>query len=324
MSDINIAEPFLAKEGRLRLPKSLSDMEVRITTAPVAGGNAVALRLFDRHNIFLPLENLGMSDNGFQAVREMLRLGEGLVLVTGPTGSGKTTTVYSMLEKLGGTDKNIVAVEDPVEFAVPFVRQINVDTAHGITMTSGLRTILRMDPDVVFLGEIRDGEAARIAMRAASSGKYVLSTLHTRDVASTITALRDVDIADRSIAGNLTGIINQRLLRRLCPKCKKPQALTPVHQQRFKIANLPVPDELCVPKGCDACRHTGFQGRTGVFEGALIREAIADAINESDSERNLHELLRSTGVVSLTTDALTKVSAGVTSIDEALNVHWLS
>ena len=324
LAELNIAEPFLPQEGRVRLPPSMSELEVRITAAPVAAGDAIALRLFDGKNIFLPLESLGLSDTAFQNVNAMLRLREGLVLVTGPTGSGKTTTVYSMLESLGGTNTNAVSIEDPVEFAVPFVRQMSVDAKHGVTMTNGLRTLLRMDPDVVFLGEIRDVEAAHIAMRAASSGKYVLSTLHTRDVASTITALRDMEISDRSSAGNLTGIINQRLLRRLCPNCKKPVSPTNDQKKQFAIANVSAPNEVFEPGGCELCRRTGFRGRVGAFEVAIIDENLANAIAGGDSEAHVKKLMRSGGVASLMTDALIKVANGIACMDDALSVHWLS
>ena len=324
LSRLDIAEPFLPKEGHLGLPASLSDLEVRITVAPVATGEAVALRLFARDSIFLPLGELGLSEQALAVVSEMLRLGEGLVLVTGPTGSGKTTTVYSMLENLSAAEQNIVSIEDPIEFAVPFVRQMGVDDKHGVTMTKGLRTILRMDPDVVFLGEVRDHEAADIAMRAAGSGKYVFTTLHTRNVASTVTTLRDMRISDRSLAANLTGIINQRLVRRLCHACQKPVAVSPAEGERFRQADCAAPEEVYVPVGCDQCRGTGYRGRVGVFEVALVRNNIADAIAHGDSERHLEQLLRSAGMADLQTDGLQKAASGVTSLEEALGVHWLA
>ncbi len=323
LADLDIAEPFRPQEGRVRLPDSVSDLEVRITTARVAAGDAIALRLFDGKNIALPMGSLGFSGESMELVDEMLRLGEGLVLVTGPTGAGKSTTVYSMLEMLGGPESNIVSIEDPVEYAVPFVRQMAVDAKHDITMASGLKTILRMDPDVIFVGEIRDAEAARMAMQAASSGKYVLTTLHTRDVASTVTALRDMGIGDRSIAGNLTGIINQRLRRRLCSSCKTSRKPTEEEMRRFKVAGLTPPASVAMPGGCELCRDTGFRGRVGVFEVALVDATLANAISGGDSENHLKELLRSKGVASLLTDALSKAAAGVTSFEEAIAVHWL-
>ena len=324
LGDLDIADPFHPQEGRLNLPTSLSDLEVRITSARVAAGDAIALRLFDGTNIFLPLANLGLSDAGLTSVEEMLRLGEGLVLVTGPTGSGKTTSVYSMLATLGSVDRNVVSIEDPVEFSVPFVRQMSVDHKHDVTMTSGLRTMLRMDPDIIFLGEIRGDEAAQIAMKAASSGKYVLSTLHTRDVASTVTALRDMTIGDRSIAGNLTGIINQRLLRRLCPNCKERKMVTDAQRESVERAGLPVPNEVFEPVGCETCRSTGYRGRVGVFEVALMNQPLKDAIADGASENQIKEILQSNGVKALLGDSLTTACDGVTSVDEALSVHWLS
>ena len=322
MADLDIAQPFRPQEGRVRLPSQLSDLEVRLTSARVAAGDAIALRIFDGSNIFLKLGSLGLGEVASQAVDTMLQFGEGLVLATGPTGSGKTTTVYSMLANLGSVACNLVSIEDPVEFAVPFVRQMNVDTKHGVTMTSGLRTILRMDPDVVFLGEIRDPEAAQIAMQAASSGRYVLSTLHTRDVASTVTALRDMSISDRSIAGNVSGIINQRLVRRLCPNCRESLSPTDGQIERFQRAGVSPPAEVFVPHGCDLCRDTGYRGRIGIFEVARIEPELAAAISSGEGETQLRDLLRSQGAHSLLTDALTKAAQGITSVDEALGARW--
>ncbi len=221
MAGLDSADPFRPKEGRVEFPASADQAEARITTAPVAGGEAAALRLFTRSDVHIPLPVLGLSESALGAVESMIRQSEGLVLVSGPTGSGKTTTVYSMLESLGSSNRMIVSVEDPVEFAVKFVRQMEVSVRHGITMTDGLKTVLRMDPDVIFLGEIRDAAAAEITMRAAGSGRYVFSTLHTRDVAGVFTALRDFGLTDRSIAANVSGVVNQRLMRRLCIRCRR-------------------------------------------------------------------------------------------------------
>lgn len=324
---LDITDPFRPQEGRIA-SLTIPHLEVRVTSAQVAGGEAIALRLFDARQIFLSLQSLGLSDRAYASIQDMLKLGEGLVLITGPTGSGKTTTVYSMLQTLGaasdgGSVGNIVSVEDPVEFPVPFVRQLAVDSKHGITMTTGLRTILRMDPDVVFLGEIRDPEAAHIAMRAANSGKYVLSTLHTRDVASTVTALRDMDIADRTAAGHLTGIINQRLVRKLCPECKQSATTTAAEAAHFQSADVAPPDVLFTPVGCAACRDTGYRGRTGVFEVALVDDTLSNEISCGADESELYSALRERGVPSLLHDALTKAAQGVTSLSEATSVRWL-
>jgi type II secretory ATPase GspE/PulE/Tfp pilus assembly ATPase PilB-like protein len=323
LANLDIADPFHAQEGRLRLPSTMSDVEVRITSSPVEGGEAVALRLFSRGNLVRQLTGLGLSEPALAKVDCILRNGEGIVLVTGPTGSGKTTTVYTMLAELGSDTRNIVSIEDPVEYQVPFVRQMAVDERHAVTMTSGLKTLLRMDPDVVFVGEIRDLEAADIAMRAASSGKCVFSTLHTRDVASTVTACRDLHIDNRSLAGNLTGIINQRLVRRLCTECRERIQPDDSDLELFAARGLQPPSNLFRPNGCGHCLGRGFLGRIGVFEVAAISDPLRDAVARGCTEAELRDLLRSTGTVSLLDDALDKVREGVTSVTEALEMSAL-
>lgn len=323
LANLDIADPFRPKEGRLRLPAAMPDVEARITTSPVSGGEAVAVRLFTRETGFHRLDQLGLSEHALAAVNSMLRRGEGIVLVTGPTGSGKTTTVYSMLETLLCEEQNIVSIEDPVEFPVAFVRQMEVDARHGITMASGLRTLLRMDPDVIFLGEIRDGETADIAMRAASSGKYVLSTLHTRDAAGTITALRDLHGDCRSLAANLTGIVSQRLVRRLCPHCRQPIATTDERQRLPEEIGALLPDTTFGAKGCEQCRGTGYHGRIGVFEAVVVENAVREAIVQGLPEGELRQVMRSCGTPSLTADAIVRVQEGITSVAEVLQMRWL-
>lgn len=324
LANVDIADPFRPKEAHLRLPIALADLEIRLTSIPVAGGQAIALRLFDPEKISLELGALGFSESALDSIRHMMKRNEGLVLVTGPTGSGKTTTVYSMLQSLGDEQQNIVSVEDPVEFSVPFVRQMNVDLKHDISMTSGLKTILRMDPDVVFVGEIRDLETAAIGVQAANSGKYIFSTMHTRDVASTITALRDLNIDNRSLSAILSGIINQRMVRRLCKQCKNAYDSTPEERFKFEALGLEVPDQLYEPIGCNSCRGTGFHGRIGIFEVANVTKELASAIFDNQSASEIEQMLRSSGTVSLEWDALAKAASGVISFKEAIGVRWLA
>jgi len=323
LARLDIADPFHPQEGRLRLPPDMAHLEVRITISPVVSGEALALRIFDRESVFRPLERLGLSERSMSVIDGITQRAEGLVLVTGPTGSGKTTTVYSLLEALGRRERNIVSIEDPVEFPASFVRQMEVDERHGVTMTRGLRTLLRMDPDVMFLGEIRDTEAAEIAMRAASSGKYVFSTLHTRDVASTITALRDLHVDARSLAGNLTGIISQRLVRRLCPECRQTASLTGEDRSLLQMHGIEPPAQWFRAAGCSACRGTGYRGRIGVFEVVLADDGLLREIACGAPEHELREYIRRLGTADLTSDALTKVCAGVTSLDEAMKMCWV-
>ncbi|MBI3864144.1 MAG: Flp pilus assembly complex ATPase component TadA, partial [Planctomycetia bacterium] len=322
MSRLEIAQPFEPQEARVHLPESMLDVEVRITTVPACGGEAVSLRLLKNEETPASLGVLGLSPGGLASVAQMIQQGEGLVLVTGPTGSGKTTTVHAMLRLLDNGARNIVSIEDPVEYRVPAIRQVSVDARHGLTMTRGLRTVLRMDPDVVFIGEVRDVEALEIAMRAASSGRYVFSTLHTRDVASTVTALRDLHADDLSLAGNLRGIVCQRLIRKLCLECCSHSAATAEERAAFAAEGIEPTEELSRPEGCEACRGTGYLGRIGVFETLVVSGKVADAIQTGSSEDDLRRLIRSEGTVSLTAEALKLARDGVTSFDEARSIKW--
>jgi len=321
LGKLDIVDPFKPQEGRLSLPLAYKGCEVRITTAPVHDGQALALRLFSSERLFQPIESLGLSHAALDAVERMLKLKSGLVLVTGPTGSGKTTTIYSLLHRLSAWAPNIISIEDPIEYGLPFMRQLTVDPRHGVTMTSGLRTILRMDPDVVFLGEIRDGEAADIAMRAASAGRYVFSTLHTRDIASTITALRDLHVDQRSLASNIVGIISQRLVRRLCPDCCRPSAATVAEIAAFESAEIPSPSELMHPVGCEKCRNTGYRDRTGLFEAVAMDGAASDAVTAGMPESDFAVVLRKAGAETLLVDGLRKAAAGITTVEEILGTR---
>jgi len=321
----DIADPFHPHEGRLRLPARGWDCQARLTTSPVAGGEAVCLRLLSNDSMRRTLDNLGLSASPRAAILEILQRGEGMVLVTGPTGAGKTTTVYAMLRELEHERPhlNVATIEDPVEFTAPFLRQLSVDQQHGFTMAQGLRTMLRMDPDVVFVGEIRDAETAETSMRASSSGKYVLSTLHTRDVAGSLTALRDLGISNWSLSANVTGVISQRLVRRLCERCRCSHPIDDRDRELFQQHGIAPPEALFEPVGCEHCRQRGYVGRTGVFEAAVTNLDLAAAVSRGVSEEELRQLLRSTGTLSLTADGLKKVADGITSMAEVRQMHWL-
>jgi general secretion pathway protein E len=324
LANLDIASPFQPLEGRLRLPEGLTDIEVRITTAPVAGGEAVSLRILVRSRVFLPLESLGLSAAALETILGMVRSVEGLVVVTGPTGAGKTTTVYSMLDAIASEERNMLSIEDPVELAVPFIRQMSVDERHGITIASGLRTILRMDPDVVFVGEIRDAETAGVAMQAANSGRYVLSTMHARSIASTITAFSDLRVDRRSLAGNLAGIVNQRLVRRLCTRCREEAPVADRHRAVYEEAGIEPPRTLFRPRGCQHCRHSGHHGRIGIFEVGRMGPEIRAAIHAGEGDRRLQDILAAAGIRPLIVDALAKIGDGVVDFDEAMRMHWLA
>jgi type II secretory ATPase GspE/PulE/Tfp pilus assembly ATPase PilB-like protein/nucleotide-binding universal stress UspA family protein len=329
LADLDISAGIRPLEGRLRLPDGMDETEVRITTAPVAGGEAVALRLLVRSRVFLPLEHLGMSESDLEATRGMIRSVEGLVVVSGPTGSGKTTFAYSMLESLAasgdhGADRVMTSIEDPVELAVPFMRQMETNAKQGITFASGLRTLLRMDPDVIFVGEIRDQDTAAVAMQAANSGRYVVSTMHARSAVSTITALVGMGLDRRLLSTNLTGIVNVRLVRRLCPECRRAEPPDPGQVEAFAAAGVESPQRVYLPQGCHACRRTGYRGRIGLFEVATLGTEARDCLAGEADERRLTRLLFDAGTRPLLSDALHKAAAGIVDYREATGVHWLA
>lgn len=320
MANLDTTQTFEPQEARLNLPSALGMMEVRVTLVPACDGDAVAMRLLKHAATPRALDSLGMSESTHVEVEKMLHHHPGLVLVTGPTGTGKTTTVYAMLQTLGAGSHNIVSIEDPVEYRVPGIRQISVNSHHHLTMTRGLKTALRMDPDVVFIGEIRDADALDIAMRASSSGRYVFSTLHTRDVASTVTALRDLHADSYSLSANLTGIVSQRLIRRLCLHCREAAPITAEEQTIFLAEECEPPSELFHPRGCGACQNSGYHERIGVFEAVVANDEIVNAIQSGLSENELRSVIRGCRFRSLKHDALTKVREGVTSLDEACSL----
>jgi len=319
LSDLDIAEPFEAQEGLLDLSdKEFEGAQVRITCAPVDGGECACLRIHQSAMVTMPIDDLGISSGAQSAVREMTSRPEGLILVAGPTGAGKTTTIYSMLRELTVRegDMLIASIEDPVEMSVPFIRQMSVDVDHGITLASGLRTMLRMDPDVLFVGEIRDVETADMVMRAASSGRRVFATLHSRSVPASVTAFDDLGVDRRSLSANLTGIVSQRLARKLCERCKKTRPLEDHDRTLFEDHGLGVPDETWHAEGCDACQGSGYEGREGVFQVALVDDGLRAAIARGANESELGEVVQQSGSESLGTVALKKVIGGVTSLEE--------
>jgi type IV pilus assembly protein PilB len=323
LADISLADPFQPSESRLQLPPAMARFEVRITTAPVPRGQAIALRVIDRDKLHRPLNELGLSPGSFTAAYRMLHRGSGLVLVTGPTGAGKTTTAYSMLKVLVSEQQMIMSIEDPVELLVPFIRQLNVDERHGVTMKVGLSTLLRMDPDVVFVGEVRNMEAAETAVQAACCGKRVFSTMHMRDVSATVSAMRELNVDSRSLADNLTGIITQRLVRRLCKKCWESVPLTDHEGDLFASEGIDSPPQVRRPRGCSECRHTGYSDRVGIFEAVTIEGDIAQSIREGRSEDDVQQTIRAAGTPSLLADGLLKVRDGITSVEEVQAMTWV-
>lgn len=322
MANLDLNEHFAPQDGRLELPVEFAETDVRITTARVADGEAATLRILPRDRLIRPLDQLGLSNSAIASLDLLQAESDGLVLLAGPTGAGKTTTAYSMINHLDDGHRSIVTIEDPIEYRVCSFTQMDVDPRHGITFAEGVKTALRMDPDIILLGEIRDAETAAAAMRASSCGKHVFSTFHARDAAAATAALRDFGVSPKSLASSLRGIISQRLVRRLCPECRSERPVDEEAENVFKAFDVDPPAQLPHAIGCPDCRQTGYRERIGVFEVALNTPEFAEAIEEGWSELQLRQLLRDQGTPSLIADALRKVRDGKTTLEEVRTMAW--
>lgn len=302
LSRLNIAERRLPQDGGFRIRLGEKDIDIRVSTIPVSGGEKVVIRILDQSHTEVSLEGIGLSGQDYTCMESLVMRKKGIILVTGPTGSGKTTTLYAMINRIKSTMKNIVTVEDPIEYNITGINQIQVKSGIGLTFARCLRSILRQDPDVILVGEIRDGETAEIAFRAAMTGHLVLSTLHTNDAASTISRLIDIGIPPYIISSAVVGIVAQRLVRRLCPSCKKRE------------------DSVYLPGGCYMCSQTGYYGRTGIFEILTINTEIKKLIAAGKSEDTIKSAAKEAGTGSLTEDAFSKVKQGITTQEEVYRV----
>jgi general secretion pathway protein E len=316
MARLDIAEKRLPQDGRMSLALGSKLLDVRVSTLPSRVGERVVLRILDKEQAGLGLEALGMSLQVLAAFRAALRQPNGIILVTGPTGSGKTTTLYAGLGVLNDASRNILTIEDPVEYAVPGVGQTQVNTKVGMTFAAGLRAILRQDPDVVMIGEIRDVETAQIAVQASLTGHLVLSTVHTNDAVGAITRLRDMGIEPFLLASTLRLILAQRLVRRLCASCRRPE---PAGGASAKLAAIAPGTTIYRAVGCAACNHTGYAGRIGLYEAVPIddrmRRLIGDSASEDDVATHAFAASETLGAA-----ARNCVTEGITTVEEALRV----
>jgi len=295
-------------------------VDMRVSTLPTQFGEKVVMRLLEATAPLLSLADLGLPRDIADRVSQSLALPQGMLLVTGPTGSGKSSTLYSCLNMLRKPAVNIVTVEDPVEYALPGINQVHVNTRAGLTFASTLRSILRQDPNVIMVGEIRDLETAEIAMKAAQTGHLVLTTLHTNDSISAVVRLLDLGIPDYLIASSVTGILAQRLVRKLCT-CHTYERVTPEYAARLAEAgSATIPDKIAWPAGCDLCDHTGYKGRVGVYELLQIDESIRSILRGSFKPDLLRNAARSNGMRRLQEDALEKLHLGITSLEEIQRV----
>ncbi len=315
MANLDIAERRTPQDGRIRLPLQDREVDVRVSTVPTLHGESVVLRLLDKESGTLGLAGLGMSARDLARLEEVLTRPHGIVLATGPTGSGKTTTLYAALGRLRTGREKIVTVEDPVEYQLAGIPQVPVNEKVGVTFASALRALLRQDPDVMLVGEIRDGETAEIATQAALTGHLVLSTLHTNDAAGALTRLVDLGVAPFLVSATVEAVLAQRLVRAVCPVCAARVPATDAERSALGVSNL---ETVMRGVGCDACRQSGYSGRTGVYELLIIDEAMRAAITSGEGAAAVRELARAAGTPALLDDGIRLVIEGVTAPEEVL------
>jgi len=317
MSRLNIAERRLPQDGRIKLRVSGRDIDLRVSSIPTIYGESIVMRILDRGSMLIVLDYLGFPPETLKNYEKLINVPYGMLLVTGPTGSGKTTTLYASLNKINSSDRKIITVEDPIEYQIDGINQIQVKPQIGLSFANGLRHIVRQDPDIIMVGEIRDVETAEISIHSALTGHLVFSTLHTNDAPGAVTRLLDMGIEGFLVSSSLIGVLAQRLVRVICPTCKEPY--TPPQEIVDKIEFL-ADTVTYVGRGCDECRGTGYRGRTGIFELMTINDEIRTLILEKASSDRIRQRAVAGGMQILRESGLQKVREGVTTIEEVLRV----
>lgn len=308
LATLDISERRLPQDGAVRVMAEGRAVDLRVSTLPANHGEKVVLRILDQSKVLIDIDQVGFQEKDAEIIRKMIRKQKGIILVTGPTGSGKTTTLYALIQELKSVTNNLTTVEDPVEYTIDGINQIQINTEIGLTFSKALRAILRQDPNIILIGEIRDKETAEIAFRAAMTGHLVLSTLHTNDAPATITRLVDIGVAPYLIASCLIGVVAQRLVRKRCARCV--ELLSEGKDQRDKTHEL----------GCSVCHHTGFSGRIGVFEVMAITPKTRELISSGATDEEIRTVSTSAGMTSMETDGLIKAQKGITTIEEITRV----
>lgn len=320
MAKLNIAERRLPQDGRIRLKVSDTEIDIRVSTIPVIYGESVVMRILRKEGIVIDLELLGFSAETLSGFISLIKKPNGIILVTGPTGSGKTTTLYGALDKINSPDKKIITVEDPVEYQLKGINQIHVKPQIGLNFANTLRHIVRQDPDVIMIGEIRDLETAEIAIQSALTGHLVFSTLHTNDAPSSITRLLDMGVEHFLLSSTVRGVLAQRLVRVICPKCKEVDESQPVEVPEFSSVGIRSAIKTFVGTGCEHCAGTGYFGRTGIFELLVIDDEIRRLVLKSADSNQIREEGRGRGMKTLLEDGIEKIRAGITTVSEVLRV----
>jgi general secretion pathway protein E len=321
MAKLNIAERRLPQDGRIMLRVKGKEIDFRVSSIPTIYGESIVLRILDKSSIVLDIEKLGFPEDTMEGFKDLIHRPHGIILVTGPTGSGKTTTLYCALEKINSPDKKIITVEDPVEYQLRGINQIQVKPAIGLTFANSLRSIVRQDPDVILIGEIRDAETAEIAIHSALTGHLVLTTLHTNDAPSAITRLIDMGTEDYLLSSTVIGILAQRLVRVACPFCREPYSPSPAVLKEMKLNSSDLAGlKISEVKGCEKCSHTGYWGRTGIYEFLKMTDDVQKLILGKKDSNIIKEAARKNGLRTLREDGWLKVKRGVTTISEVLRV----
>ncbi len=322
MANLNIAERRRPQDGRIKLRIEGREIDMRISTVPTLHGESVVMRILDKGSLKLDFETLGFEGSLRRAVDELLTRPQGIVLVTGPTGSGKTTTLYAALKQLNTPDKKILTVEDPVEYELEGINQIQVKPEIGLSFANALRSILRQDPDVIMVGEMRDLETGKIAVQSALTGHKVFSTLHTNDAASSVTRLLDMGVDDYLVTSTVNGVIAQRLVRTLCVECRQPQQVLPEIAQQFNLKRYTeeLAPSLFKPIGCAACDGTGFRGRTTIVELMVMNDPIRRSILSKGDANEIRRAARDTGTESMRAHGIRKALEGMTTLEEVERV----
>jgi type IV pilus assembly protein PilB len=325
LAEMDIAETRLPQDGNFNVKMEKRGFEIRVSTFPTIYGENVVLRILDQTSPLFKLDDLGFSEEVLNHFKQLVRKSSGIILVTGPTGSGKTTTLYALLNMVNSKDKNIITIEDPVEYRLALIRQTQINPKAGIIFATGLRSILRQDPDIIMIGEIRDLETSEIAMQSSLTGHLVLSTLHTNDAPEAISRLVDIGVEPYLISSSVIGVLAQRLVRTICPDCKTPYQVDPKVMSDLgeDVLKFKGPLTLYRGKGCKNCKHSGYWGRSGIFELLLVNEEIKKLISEKASTQVIRDVARKTaGLVPLRVDGLRKALKGITTLDEVDRVAY--
>lgn len=319
MANLNVAEKRVPQDGKFHIAVGNKEYDVRVSVVPTVFGERVVLRLLDKSGKLLTLSDLGLSQEDLKKVERIISKPYGMVLVTGPTGAGKSTTLYAMLLKLKSPRKNIITIEDPVEYQIKGISQIQVNPKVGLTFAAGLRSILRQDPDIIMVGEIRDQETAQIAVQSALTGHLVLSTLHTNDASSAVTRLKDMEIEPFLISSSLEGVIAQRLVRKICPHCKV--AYKPEREELLELGLDPEGDYTFYKgEGCEHCLGTGYRGRIAIFEVLELNDKLKKLVTKTQDANVIRDEARKFGFKTMLQDGIDKILKGITTSSEVLSV----